>query len=92
MLAAGDLGPDEDGGVLAFPVVNDGADGARDGRKVADQGFPGAGGQCPFLECLTSAQVVGERLPGHPQFCDELAERGVEVGGLVPRAGFRWPL
>ena len=27
MLAAGGLGSDEDGGVLAFPGVNDGADG-----------------------------------------------------------------
>jgi len=37
VLVAGDLGPDEDGGVFAFPVVNDGADGVWDARKLADQ-------------------------------------------------------
>ena len=44
--------------------------------------FPGAGVECPFLQRLTSAQVVDERLPWCAQFRGELAQGGVEVGGL----------
>lgn len=87
VLAAGDLGPDVDGGVPAFPVVNGGADAARDGRELADQGLPGAGAECPFLQCLASAQVVDERLAGCAQFCGKLAEGGVEVGELEAGLG-----
>ena len=66
VLALGDLGPDECGCLLAFPVVQDGLDRAGDWREAVDDAVPLSGRQGPVLERLAPVVVVDAASPIDP--------------------------